>query len=60
MLTIETKKLEISEKLLIIMFLCKYELKEIDGKKYIFVEWKSGDYIFGKIVSGYYVLEKIN
>lgn len=40
--------------------LCKYELKEIDGKTYMFVEWKSGDYVFGKFVSGYYVLEKIN
>ena len=24
-----------------------YEIKRIDGKEYLFVEWKSGDYIFG-------------
>ena len=38
--------------------LCKYTYEEILGKKYIIVEWKSGDYVFGKIISGYYVLEK--
>ena len=38
--------------------LCKYTYQEILGKKYIIVEWKSGDYVFGKIINGYYVLEK--
>lgn len=40
--------------------LCQYEYKEIDGKTYMIVEWKSGDYIFGNMINGYYVLEKIN
>lgn len=39
--------------------LCKYELKEIENKKYLFVEWKSGDYVFGKQITGYYVFEKL-
>ncbi len=38
--------------------LCKYTYQEILGRKYIIVEWKSGDYVFGKIINGYYVLEK--
>ena len=38
--------------------LCKYTYEEILGKEYIIVEWKSGDYVFGKFISGYYVLEK--
>ncbi len=40
--------------------LCKYTYQEILGKKYIIVEWKSGDYVFGKVINGYYVLEKID
>lgn len=39
--------------------LCKYNYQVIDGKEYIVVEWKSGDYVFGGLVKGYYVLEKI-
>lgn len=38
--------------------LCKYTYQEILGKKYIIIEWKSGDYVFGKVINGYYVLEK--
>lgn len=38
--------------------LCKYDYKTINGKDYLIVEWKSGDYIFGKMINGYYVLEK--
>ncbi len=38
--------------------LSKYTYKEILGKKYIIIEWKSGDYIFGKVINCYYVLEK--
>ncbi len=38
--------------------LCKYTYEEILGKKYIIMEWKSGDYVFGKVINGYYVLEK--
>lgn len=40
--------------------LSKYELKEIDGKLYMIIEWKSGDYVFGGIINGYYILEKTN
>lgn len=36
-----------------------FEIKNINEKKYMFVEWKSGDYTFGGKVSVYYVLEKI-
>ena len=39
--------------------LCKYILKDINNKTYMFVEWKSGDYVYGKHVLGYYVLEKL-
>lgn len=38
--------------------LSKYEYQEIDHHTYLIVEWKSGDYVFGKMISGYYVLEK--
>lgn len=37
---------------------CNYEIKKILGKTYLIVEWKSGDYVYGKFISGYYVLEK--
>ena len=40
--------------------LSKYTYEELLGKKYIIVEWKSGDYVFGKVINGYYVLEKKN
>jgi len=36
----------------------EYEIKEIDGEKYLFLEWKSGDYTFGGNVKGYYVFKK--
>ncbi len=38
--------------------LSKYTYQNINGKNYIIVEWKSGDYVFGKVINGYYVLEK--
>ena len=38
--------------------LCKYYYQEILGKEYLIIEWKSGDYVFGKFISGYYVLER--
>ena len=34
-----------------------YEIKTINGKEYLFSEWKSGDYIYGSRVNGYYVFE---
>ncbi len=39
--------------------LSKYTYQDILGKKYIVVEWKSGDYVYGKVINCYYVLEKI-
>ena len=38
--------------------LCKYTYQKILGKQYLIIEWKSGDYVFGKFINGYYVLEK--
>lgn len=37
----------------------KYEIINKNNKKYLIVEWKSGDYIYGNMINGYYVLEKI-
>ncbi len=36
----------------------KYLIKEIDGSKYMFFEWKSGDYTIRHMKPGYYVLKK--
>ncbi len=38
----------------------EYVIKTINGNSYMFVEWKSGDYLFGGKVKGYYVLKKEN
>ncbi|GLC31314.1 M56 family metallopeptidase [Clostridium omnivorum] len=38
----------------------KYYIKEIEGNKYLFMEWKSGDYIYRGEITGYYVLKKAN
>ena len=36
----------------------KYHIKKINGEDYLFVEWKSGDYIFGGKVNCYYVFKR--
>jgi hypothetical protein len=36
----------------------EYVIKEIGGKEYLFVEWKSGDYIYGGRKPCYYVFER--
>lgn len=37
-----------------------YEVVEIEGKEYLFFEWKSGDYVYGMIdYIPYYVLERV-
>ena len=36
-----------------------YEIKKIDGKEYMFFEWKSGDYVFRGQEPAYYVLERV-
>jgi hypothetical protein len=38
----------------------KYFIKELEGKKYLFFEWKSGDVIYFHLPPEYYVLEKQN
>jgi bla regulator protein BlaR1 len=37
----------------------KYIIKEIDGAKYMFLEWKSGDYILRHKTPQYYVLKQV-
>lgn len=37
---------------------CAYEIREIEGREYLFVEWKSGDYMYGGIDTNYYVFER--
>ena len=34
---------------------CAYEIREIDGEEYLFIEWKSGDYRWGGYETDYYV-----
>jgi len=36
-----------------------YEIKKIDGKEYMFFEWKSGDYVYRGMNPAYYVLERM-
>ena len=37
----------------------KYHIKEMDGNKYMFYEWKSGDYVIRHQKPSYYVLKKV-
>ena len=39
---------------------CEYEIKTIDGKDYMIIEWKSGDYRYGGYDTNYYVFIKEN
>ena len=34
---------------------CAYEIQQYDGKEYLIMEWKSGDYRWGNMETGYYV-----
>ena len=34
---------------------CKYEIMNVDGKDYMIIEWKSGDYRYGGYDTNYYV-----
>ena len=36
-----------------------YEIKEINGEKYMFYQWKSGDYTFRGMTPYYYVLKEV-
>ena len=35
-----------------------YELRDVEGKEYLFMEWKMGNYVFGGKEPSYYVLER--
>lgn len=37
---------------------CAYEVIEVDGKEYLMIEWKSGDYRWGGFETDYYVFER--
>ncbi len=37
---------------------CAYEIRKIGGKEYMFLEWKSGNYIYGALDTDYYVFER--
>lgn len=37
---------------------CAYEIRNIDGTEYMFMEWKSGDYRLGGFEAKYYVFAK--
>ena len=37
---------------------CAYKIQKISKKDYLFLEWKSGDYTYGKKISGHYVFER--
>lgn len=38
--------------------LARYHIKEIEGRTYMFMEWKSGDYVFRHSKLPYYVFQK--
>ncbi len=35
-----------------------YQLRDVEGKEYLFMEWKMGNYVFGGKEPSYYVLER--
>ena len=39
---------------------CAYKLCEINGEEYLFIEWKSGDYIYGGLEPQYYVFTRVS
>lgn len=38
---------------------CHYTFREFDGKEYMFIEWKMGNYVFGGMDPDYYVFERV-
>ena len=38
---------------------CEYEIRTVDGKEYMIIEWKSGDYRYGGYDTNYYVFTKV-
>ncbi|MBQ4066042.1 MAG: MerR family transcriptional regulator [Clostridia bacterium] len=37
---------------------CAYEIRRLGESEYLFLEWKSGDYIYGGMKTNYYVFER--
>ena len=37
---------------------CAYRICEMDGTEYLFIEWKSGDYIYGGMEPQYYIFTR--
>ena len=37
---------------------CEYEIRTVDGKNYMIIEWKSGDYRYGGYDTNYYVFTR--
>lgn len=38
----------------------EYEIREIDGNTYMFMQWKNGDYVYRGMDPRYYVLKKVD
>ena len=38
---------------------CAYEIRNINDTEYLFIEWKSGDYLWGGFNTDYYVVTKV-
>ena len=38
---------------------CEYEIKSADGKEYMIIEWKSGDWRYGGYDTNYYVFTRV-
>lgn len=38
--------------------LCEYEIRTVNGRKYLIIEFKNGDYIYAGQINKYYVFEK--
>lgn len=38
----------------------EYEIKTVGGTTYLFMQWKSGDYVFNRFKPSYYVFERIS
>ena len=38
---------------------CAYKIRTIGGRDYLFMEWKSGDYIYGGMDPGHYVFARV-
>ena len=39
---------------------CAYEIRNSDGRDYLIMDWKSGDYRWGGMDTDYYVFQKVD